>query len=72
MTEQTKIEKLNEEVQPLLAKALEMGVVLVVISVDTKHAPGQMYNPGGVSTYLESNDLIDVLEDILTNLKANQ
>lgn len=72
MSEQTNIQKLNEEVQPLLAKALEMGVVLVVISVDTKHVPGQMYNPGGVSTYLEKDELIDVLEDTLTNLEASQ
>lgn len=72
MAEQTKIEKLNEEVQPLLAKALEMGVVLTVISVDIKPVPGQMYTPGGVSTCLESNDLIELLEDTLTNLKANQ
>ena len=73
MTEQNKIEILNkEEINPLLGKALEMGVVLVVIAVDIKPVPGQMYNPGHVSTCLESNDLINVLEDTLTNLKANQ
>ena len=72
MAEQTNIQKLNEELAPILHKALEMGIVLVVISVDTKHVPGQMYNPGGVSTYLEKDELIDVLEDTLTNLKASQ
>ena len=72
MVEQTKIEKLNEELAPILNKALEMGVVLTVISVDVKLVPGQMYTAGGVSTCLQSNDLIEMLEDTLTNLKANQ
>ena len=72
MVEQTKIEKLNEELAPILNKALKMGVVLTVISVDVKPAPGQMCTAGGVSTLLQSNDLIEMLEDTLTNLKANQ
>lgn len=72
MVEQTKIEKLNEELAPILNKALEMGVVLTVVSVDVKPAPGQMCTAGGVSTCLQSNDLIELLEDTLTNLKANQ
>ena len=72
MTEQNKIEILNEEINPLLGKALEMGVVLVVIAVDIKPVPGQMYNPGGVNTHLQTNDLIDLLEDTLDHLKASQ
>ena len=72
MTEQNKIEILNEEINPLLGKALEMGVVLAVIAVDIKPVPGQLQNPGGISTYLATNELINLLEDTLTNLKTNQ
>ena len=50
---------------PLLDKALEMGVVLTVISVDIKPVPGQMYTPGEVSTCLESNDLIQSVSGLL-------
>ena len=72
MSEQTKLQKLNEELGPLLDKALEMGVILTVLSVDIKPTPGQEFAPGGISTYLEKDDLIGLLQETLDNLKAAQ
>ena len=72
MTEQTNIQKLNEEVGPILDKALEMGILLTVLSVDIKPTPGQQAAAGGISTYLEKDDLIALLQETLNNLKASQ
>ena len=72
MSEQTKIQKLNEEVGPILDKALEMGILLTVLSVDIKPTPGQQAAAGGISTYLEKDDLIALLQETVDNLKASQ
>lgn len=72
MSEQTNIQKLNEEVGPILDKALEMGVILTVLSVDIKPSPGQSHVAGGISTYFEKDDLIAMLQETLDNLKASQ
>ena len=72
MPEETNIQKLNEEVGPILDKALEMGILLTVLSVDIKPTPGQQAAAGGISTYLEKDDLIALLQETLDNLKASQ
>lgn len=72
MSEQTKIELINEEITPLLDKALEMGIVLAVISIDIRPEPGQERVSGGINSRLNKDELIGLLEDTLINLKANQ
>ena len=72
MSEQNKLEKLNEQLDPLLDEALEMGILLTVLSVDIKPAPGQQAAVGGISTYLEKADLIALLQETLDKLKASQ
>ena len=72
MSEQTNIQKLNEELSPFLDKALEMGVILTVLSVNIKPVAGQEYFTGGISTYLEKDELITMLENTIKGLKANQ
>ncbi len=70
MSEQTKIETINKHISPLIDKALKMGVVMTVITVDIKPEPGQKHGLGGLNSCLEKTELIALLEDTLTNLKA--
>ena len=72
MSEQTNIQKLNEELSPILDKALEMGILLTVLSVDIKPTPGQQAAASGISTHLEKDDLIVLLQETVNNLKASQ
>ena len=72
MTEQTNIELINEKITPLLNTALEMGVVLTVISINLKPEPGQEWVSGGINSRLNRDELIGLLEDTLINLKAIQ
>lgn len=72
MSEQTNIQKLNAKLGPLLDKAVEMGVILTVLSVGIKSVAGQEHVVGGISTYLEKDELIDLLQETLDNLKAGQ
>ena len=72
MSEQTNIQKLNEELSPFLDKALEMGVILTVLSVDIKPVAGQERVAGGINSYLEKDELIAMLENTIKGLKANQ
>ena len=72
MTLKTNIELINEEITPLLDKALEIGVVLTVISINLKPEPGQERVSGGINSRLNKDELIGLLEDTLINLKANQ
>ena len=72
MTQKTKIESINEHISPLIDKALKMGVVMTVITVDIKPEPGQTQGLGGLNSCLEKTELIALLEDTLINLKASQ
>lgn len=72
MSEQTKIETINKHISPLIDKALKMGVVMAVITVDIKPQPGQTQGLGALNSNLEKSELIALLEDTLTNLKASQ
>ena len=72
MTQKSKIESINEHISPLIDKALKMGVVMTVITVDIKPEPGQTQGLGGLNSCLEKTELIALLEDTLINLKASQ
>lgn len=72
MTQKSKIESINEHISPLIDKALKMGVVMTVITVDIKPEPGQKQGLAGLNSCLEKTELIALLEDTLINLKANQ
>ena len=72
MTQKSKIESINEHISPLIDKALKMGVVMTVITVDIKPEPGQTQGLGGLNSCLEKDELIEMLENTIEDLKANQ
>ena len=72
MTQKTKIESINEHISPLIDKALKLGVVMTVITVDIKPEPGQTQGLAALNSNLEKTELIALLEDTLVNLKASQ